>query len=420
MPDIFISYKREERDVAQKLAEALIKEGRSVWWDINLLPGERFAQEIEAVIRHAKVAIVIWSKHSVQSEWVIEEASEAKRRGILLPISIDSVQPPFGFRGLQTLDCSSWDREPQSDGFRQLIELVNLRVKGAEAKGEPEGQAEITSLDEFKLEAEFWRSIASAPNQSAAEYQSYIDRFGEGGQFVELATGRIKALKEERPSKFFDSWLARIGGVIAVLSSIVALFVSLASTEVVEPTGQEHRANVDSSLPQVNDSEVAADNSYEIESATLSFSGDRDDYITEGENFNFIHQGNAFFTISALNQNQISFSLETPESWSFSLSVPASDGFRAGSSYKASRDAFSGDHFAGLELSGDGRGCNEIDAVFEIDSLQLEEGVPVAARISFTQYCDSEKAKAQGMIVYVAIPKKRIYRSKVPIGKREY
>jgi TIR domain len=36
MSDIFISYKREEQPIARKLADALEKEGWSVWWDPKL------------------------------------------------------------------------------------------------------------------------------------------------------------------------------------------------------------------------------------------------------------------------------------------------------------------------------------------------------------------------------------------------
>ena len=64
MADVFISYKREERDVAENLARALTAQGYSVWWDVDLLPGDRFANEIEAVIKRAKAVIVLWSCHT--------------------------------------------------------------------------------------------------------------------------------------------------------------------------------------------------------------------------------------------------------------------------------------------------------------------------------------------------------------------
>ena len=70
MSDVFISYKREEREKAKALAEALARHGFDVWWDVELLPGDRFADAIMAVIESAKAAIVLWSELSVVSKYV--------------------------------------------------------------------------------------------------------------------------------------------------------------------------------------------------------------------------------------------------------------------------------------------------------------------------------------------------------------
>ena len=47
MSDIFISYKREEQPEARKLADALEREGWTVWWDPKLRAGEHFDDVIE-------------------------------------------------------------------------------------------------------------------------------------------------------------------------------------------------------------------------------------------------------------------------------------------------------------------------------------------------------------------------------------
>jgi len=46
---------------------------------------ESFDEVIEKAIADAKCVIVLWSAASVASEWVRNEASEGKRRGILVP-----------------------------------------------------------------------------------------------------------------------------------------------------------------------------------------------------------------------------------------------------------------------------------------------------------------------------------------------
>jgi hypothetical protein len=45
----------------------------------------------------------------VQSEWVRSEASEGKRRGILVPVLLDAVDAPLAFRLLNGADLSSWE-----------------------------------------------------------------------------------------------------------------------------------------------------------------------------------------------------------------------------------------------------------------------------------------------------------------------
>lgn len=62
MTDVFISYKREDRERARELAEAIAAKGYDVWWDVELLPGAKLSDEIKSVIRPAKAAIVLWAE----------------------------------------------------------------------------------------------------------------------------------------------------------------------------------------------------------------------------------------------------------------------------------------------------------------------------------------------------------------------
>jgi hypothetical protein len=101
--DIFISYAREDRATAQRLAQALEERGFSVWWDWDLIGGANYRSKIRDVIAEAKKAIVVWSRHSVTSGFVIDEASEARKLGKLIPVSIDRSDPPFGFGDLHTI-----------------------------------------------------------------------------------------------------------------------------------------------------------------------------------------------------------------------------------------------------------------------------------------------------------------------------
>ena len=49
----------------------------------------------------ARCVIVLWSKDSCVSLWVLEEATDGRERGALIPVLIEAVRPPLGFRSIQ-------------------------------------------------------------------------------------------------------------------------------------------------------------------------------------------------------------------------------------------------------------------------------------------------------------------------------
>jgi membrane-associated phospholipid phosphatase len=129
MSDIFISYSRNDRSKAETLARALAEVGWSVWWDRNIPAGKDFAKVIEAALKDSKVAIVLWSEHSVGSRWVLTEADAAADRGILVPILIErNVDVPFAFRRIQAADLSEWDGNIEAPSFRSLVADITDRI----------------------------------------------------------------------------------------------------------------------------------------------------------------------------------------------------------------------------------------------------------------------------------------------------
>ncbi|MEQ1784206.1 MAG: TIR domain-containing protein [Hyphomonadaceae bacterium] len=49
MPDIFLSYSREDQARAKVFAEAFEREGLKVWWDVGLTPGEAYDEVTPAL-----------------------------------------------------------------------------------------------------------------------------------------------------------------------------------------------------------------------------------------------------------------------------------------------------------------------------------------------------------------------------------
>ena len=126
-PDVFISYARNNRPVAEQLAERLSAGGLQVWWDSNLSAGSEFAAVIEAKLQGAAVVIVLWSADSVRSSFVRDESSRALKHNKLLPVRIEDIELPLGFGQLHTLDLLDWDGDADDEGFVKLLLAVRQR-----------------------------------------------------------------------------------------------------------------------------------------------------------------------------------------------------------------------------------------------------------------------------------------------------
>ena len=127
MADVFVSYRSSRRPAIEHLARVLELNGYTVWFDHALVAGEAFAPPIERELRAAPAAIVTWCSLSVQSDWVREEASLAKRLKTIIPVRLERVEPPLGFATLHTLDLSRWDGAPRSHVIdRLLLEVARL------------------------------------------------------------------------------------------------------------------------------------------------------------------------------------------------------------------------------------------------------------------------------------------------------
>ncbi len=122
MADIFISYKREEQPIARKLADVLQMKGFSVWWDLEVRAGERFDDVIDKALQESKCVVALWSKLSVESQNVKDEATYALNLDKLVPIMIEVVKLPYRFERIHTRQLFDWDGSDTSDEFQNLID----------------------------------------------------------------------------------------------------------------------------------------------------------------------------------------------------------------------------------------------------------------------------------------------------------
>jgi len=92
---VFLSYSREDVSAAKQLAECINRAGHEVWWDHQIEGGSRFTAEIDRELKGADAVVVIWTKSSVESPWVQDEAAEGRDNGRLVPILLGADKPPL-------------------------------------------------------------------------------------------------------------------------------------------------------------------------------------------------------------------------------------------------------------------------------------------------------------------------------------
>lgn len=207
MADVFISYKREDRRMAERLSIALEQLGFSVWWDFDLLSGDQYRRAIRAVIDQCKAAIVLWSVRAIDSDFVMDEATYAKGQGKLCPARIDAVDLPFGFGQTHTDDLCNWDGELTHGGFQALVRAVEARVGRKGKLGTP--QTADTQTASAELEA--FKAAQLAGNDSAL--RSFVTRFPSGA-FASFVRGQIEVLHAHAPAV-----AARVGAGAAAATS---------------------------------------------------------------------------------------------------------------------------------------------------------------------------------------------------------
>ena len=123
-PTVFLSYARADQKQAAKLAEALEAAGLKVWWDTMIEGGAVFSKSIEAALSSSDAVIVGWSRTSVESDWVLDEAAKGRDFRKLVPVSFDGTAPPLGFGQYHSIDLSRWHGNADGAEIAGLIRAI--------------------------------------------------------------------------------------------------------------------------------------------------------------------------------------------------------------------------------------------------------------------------------------------------------
>ena len=129
----------------------------------------------------------------------------------------------------------------------------------------------------------------------------------------------------------------------------------------------------------------------------VKMSSEQGDYIGQGLDYELSDE-NGTFSVRG-DHNSISISFEGDDHWSFDFSAPENKNLSVGIYSSAQRDAFHNPVKPGIDISGAGRGCNEISGRFEIENIVFSEEQTLERFVAeFEQHCEGSDPMLKGEI----------------------
>jgi tetratricopeptide (TPR) repeat protein len=126
--DVFLSYARPDAASAERIARAFGKAGWSVWYDRELPAHRAYADVIASELESAPAVLVLWSRASVESEWVRSEANRARELRKLVQARVGDARLPMPFDQIQCADLTKWRGAAANPGWRQVSRSIDALV----------------------------------------------------------------------------------------------------------------------------------------------------------------------------------------------------------------------------------------------------------------------------------------------------
>lgn len=148
---VFLSYARSDEEQATRLAAALEAGGLQVWWDKLIEGGAAFADSIQSSLDSCDAVVVCWSRGSVTSDWVRDEAGRGRDLYKLVAVTLDGSEPPLGFRQYHAVDLSRWNGAPADAVITSIVRSVQAATERASGTYPPAGEVRVGGTPRGRL-----------------------------------------------------------------------------------------------------------------------------------------------------------------------------------------------------------------------------------------------------------------------------
>jgi hypothetical protein len=186
----FLSYSRNNKDFAIKLAKELKSEGFAIWLDQMDIPlGSRWDDEVEKALEECEIFMVILTPSSSMSDNVKDEIGYAiDTRKRILPVLLENATIPLRLRRLQYVDFTSKSFDEGVESAKELLRgLINqptmprVELSGEQreqlSQGEAVRAAKANVEEKSKVQEEADRlAMQKAEEERSSREKAEIDR----------------------------------------------------------------------------------------------------------------------------------------------------------------------------------------------------------------------------------------------------
>jgi hypothetical protein len=174
---VFVSHSSKDKAFARRLKNDLAVFGIDVWLDeVELSAGDRLEEMIRSSIQYVNYLAVVFSGHSVRSEWVGKEVNIAIGEGIeVVPILLQNISPdqidhvPPALRNIPFIDFTKSQDKDYHRAFHDMLARLGYR--------QVEKDALVIYADGL---APGWESGRSW----GCNFQEKVTRFVHSGQYA--------------------------------------------------------------------------------------------------------------------------------------------------------------------------------------------------------------------------------------------
>lgn len=133
---VFVSYRRADKDAVQPLVDALREAKLRVFWDQDIVPGDKWLARILDELEQASAFIGVWSRNSISDRgeflpnsdgiyYTRIEHVKASQLGLpMFPVSLPGNSRSLEFSHLQALPMSSLDQQTIKNVSASLTEQI--------------------------------------------------------------------------------------------------------------------------------------------------------------------------------------------------------------------------------------------------------------------------------------------------------